>query len=132
MTMTNIRMKIAVAATVFGLGGLGGFAISSNPARNSQGTAQAQIAAPLASTTSPATAKAGDSAQQVSTRTSGAAAPPTVPAATTVPATYTPQPQVSSQLVSTRHVHTRTSGGSSGAGRGDHGRHTAGAEIERD
>ena len=43
MTMTNIRMKIAVAATVFGLGGLGGFAISSNPARNSQGTAQAQI-----------------------------------------------------------------------------------------
>ena len=126
MTMTNIRMKIAVAATVFGLGGLGGFAISSNPARNSQGTAQAQIAAPLASTTSPATAKAGYSAQQVSTRTSGAAAPPTVPA------TYTPQQQVSSQLVSTRHVRTRTSGGSSGAGRGDHGRHTAGAEIERD
>lgn len=98
MTMTNIRMKIAVAATVFGLGGLGGFAISSNPARNSQGTAQAQIAAPLASTTNPATAKAGNSAQQVSTR----------------------------------HVRTRTSGGSSGAGRGHHGRHTAGAEIERD
>lgn len=103
MTMTNIRMKIAVAATVFGLGGLGGFAISSNPARNSQGTAQAQIAAPLASTTNPATAKAGYSAQQVS-----------------------------SQRVSTRHVRTRTSGGSSGAGRGHHGRHTAGAEIERD
>ncbi len=129
--MTNIRMKIAVAATVFGLGGLGGFAISSNPARNSQGTAQAQIAAPLASTTNPATAKAGYSAQQVSTRTSGAAAPPTVPAATTVPATYTPVQQVSSQQV-TRHVRTRTSGGGSGAGRGHHGRHTAGAEIERD
>ena len=121
--MTNIRMKIAVAATVFGLGGLGGFAISSNPARYSQGAAQ--IAAPLASTSNPATAKAGYSAQQVSTRTSGAAAPPTAPAATTVPATYTAQ-----QQVSTRHVRTRTSGGG-GAGHRHHGRH-AGIEIERD
>ena len=53
--MTNIRMKIAVAATIFGLGGLGGFAISANPARN----APTQIAAPLASTANPASAKGG-------------------------------------------------------------------------
>ncbi len=118
--MTNIRMKIAVAATVFGLGGLGGFAISSNPARNSQ----AQVATPLASTANPASVKAGYSPQQVTTRTSGAAPP------TTVPATYTPQQQVSAQPVSTRHVRTRTSGGSSG--RGHHGGHHGGIEIERD
>ena len=34
--MKDFRTKIAVAAVVFGLGGLGGFAIASNPAGHGQ------------------------------------------------------------------------------------------------
>jgi len=43
--MTNIRVKIATAATILGLGGLGGFAMASNPARDVQGGAPTQVAA---------------------------------------------------------------------------------------
>lgn len=80
MAVTDIRTKIAVVATVFGLGGLAGFAMNSNPANTSQGGAQA----PLASTqvagaenaVRAAATPAAPSPQPISTHTSGAATAP--------------------------------------------------------
>lgn len=37
--MNNIRRKLAAGATILGLGGLAGFALGSNPARDPQGAA---------------------------------------------------------------------------------------------
>jgi hypothetical protein len=76
----DLRSKIAVAAVIFGLGGLGGFAIASNPA------SQQQVpAATIASQT-------GHGAVRVSTGASGAlgtpgintAGPPALPRATLI------------------------------------------------
>ena len=58
--MKDIRTKLAVAAVIFGLGGLGGYAMASNPA----GQARVQSAA-IASHT-------GQGGKVVTTRTSGA------------------------------------------------------------
>jgi hypothetical protein len=76
--VTNIRMKIAAAATIFGLGGLGGFAMASNPANNAQTVASGQtIAAPVTTHTSGsapvASVPTSSSTQPISTRTSGGA-----------------------------------------------------------
>jgi hypothetical protein len=69
----DLRTKIAVGAVVFGLGGLGGFAIASNPAGHGQATG------------TPATARTTQAAARVTTGTSGA---------TSVPATAAPVSQV--------------------------------------
>jgi hypothetical protein len=87
MTFTNIKTKLAVLATFVGLGGLGFFAMTSNPAYTTQAGGQA----PLVSTQ---VAGAGNSAKvaaaaptassaPISTRTSGGA---------TVPVSNTSQP----------------------------------------
>jgi hypothetical protein len=103
MTMTNIRMKIAAAATILGLGGLGGFAMASNPAGGAQGVAPTQIAATQAGS-------AAAASKPVVTRTSGAAAP-------TAPVT-TPATSATKALV------TRTSAATAGTNRRP--------EVERD
>jgi len=100
--MTNIRIKIATAATILGLGGLGGFAMASNPARDAQGVTAAQVPAAGAGSTT-----AG--ARPIVTQTSGAAAP-------TVPAMTRP-------ASATKSVVTRTSGAAGTTRR---------PEIERD
>lgn len=100
--MTNIRMKIAAAATILGLGGLGGFAMASNPAGGAQGVAPTQIAATQATATA--------ASKPVVTRTSGAAAP-------TAPVT-TPATSATKALV------TRTSAAAAGTNRRP--------EVERD
>jgi hypothetical protein len=58
------RTKLAIAAVIFGLGGLGGFAIASNPAQHGQAPS-AKIASASGSGTS-----------RVSTATSGAVSVP--------------------------------------------------------
>lgn len=93
--MTNIRMKIATAATILGLGGLGGFAMATNPARDGQGAA-AQVAATRTGSATAAT-------NPVVTRTSGAVSP-------AVPTTTRSTP-------ATRTVVTRTSGAAGAARR---------------
>ncbi len=93
--MTNIRVKIATAATILGLGGLGGFAMASNPARDAQGGSAVQVAATQARP-APATSQA------VVTGASGATST-AVPVAATRPASPA------------KPVVTHTSGG--GAGR---------------
>jgi hypothetical protein len=62
----DVRTKIAIAAVIFGLGGLGGYAIASNPAQ--QGAPAAVIAAHTTSGGVP----------QVSTGTSGAVNTPLI------------------------------------------------------
>jgi hypothetical protein len=56
----DLRTKLAVAAVVFGLGGLGGYAMASNPASHGQ------VAG------APATPHAAQAAARVTTGTSGA------------------------------------------------------------
>jgi hypothetical protein len=68
----DFRTKIAVAAVVFGLGGLGGFAIASNPAGHGQAAGTA------------ATSQVTQAAASVATGTSGATNTP----ATTTPASH--------------------------------------------
>jgi hypothetical protein len=63
----DYRSKIAVGAVIFGLGGLGGFAIASNPGH---GAAPAKIAA--------GTTQSAQTGQRVSTGTSGAVSAPVV------------------------------------------------------
>ncbi len=64
--MKDFRSKIAVGAVIFGLGGLGGFAIASNPG---QGAAPAaKIAA--------GTTQSAQTGQRISTGTSGAMSAP--------------------------------------------------------
>jgi hypothetical protein len=104
--MSDIRVKIATAATILGLGGLGGFAIASNPAANPV-TGQVQAAVGQS-----AAAPAGARTQPVVTGASGSAAT-TVPAASRMTRT-TAKPVV-----------THTSG-ASGA------RQASGEESERD
>ena len=65
--MKDLRTKIAIAAVIFGLGGLGGFAIASNPA---------QQQAPSAAIAAHATATGGT--PQISTGTSGAVSSPLI------------------------------------------------------
>lgn len=62
--MKDLRTKLALAAVIFGLGGLGGFAIASNPA---QQVPSAAIAA-----------HTGGGAPQISTGTSGAVSSPAI------------------------------------------------------
>ncbi len=108
--MTNIRVKIATAATILGLGGLGGFALASNPT-------PAAAPAPLTATQAQATsASAAGSAPATSTSvvTGASGAPaPTIPAATQ-------RASISKPVV------THTSGGGTGSRRhasgGDEGR----------
>ena len=52
LTMNDIRTKFAVILTVLGLGGLGGFALGSNPARDAQATQVQAAAAPISTHTS--------------------------------------------------------------------------------
>ena len=68
--MKDIRTKIAIAAVVFGLGGLGGFAIASNPANQHQ--------LPGAAITS----QAGPGTPRVTTGASGAVTAPAINAPT--------------------------------------------------
>ena len=63
--MKDVRTKIAIAAVIFGLGGLGGYAIASNPAQ--QGAPAAVIAA-----------HTSGGVPQVSTGTSGAVNTPLI------------------------------------------------------
>ena len=63
--MKDFRSKIAIAAVIFGLGGLGGFAIASNPA-------QQVPSAAIAAHTS------GGGVPQISTGTSGAVNTPLI------------------------------------------------------
>ena len=64
--MKDFRTKIALAAVIFGLGGLGGFAIASNPAQ------QQVPAAAIAAHTS------AGGVPQISTGTSGAVNSPVI------------------------------------------------------
>ena len=64
--MKDLRSRIAIAAVIFGLGGLGGFAMGSNPASHQQVPGAA-----IASHTS-------QSGPRVSTGTSGAVSTPVV------------------------------------------------------
>lgn len=109
--MSNIRIKIATAATILGLGGLGGFAMASNPARDAQGVAAAQVAANRAGSPSAAT-------NPVVTQTSGAASP-------AVPTTTRSTP-------ATRTVVTRTSGAAGTGHRPEIGERDDGAAIYQD
>ena len=68
--MKDLRSKLAVAAVIFGLGGLGGFAIASNPAHHGQ-VPNAKVAA-----------QTNQSGQRVTTGTSGAVSAPTLNAPT--------------------------------------------------
>jgi hypothetical protein len=64
--MKDLRSRIAIAAVIFGLGGLGGFAMASNPASHQQVPSAA-----IASHT-------GQSVPRVSTGTSGAVSAPAI------------------------------------------------------
>ncbi|HSD25273.1 MAG TPA: hypothetical protein VLB79_13210 [Solirubrobacterales bacterium] len=64
--MKDFRSKIAVAAVIFGLGGLGGYAIASNPGHGA--APAARIAAQTGQTPQPG--------QRISTGTSGAVSAP--------------------------------------------------------
>jgi len=98
--MTNIRVKIATAATILGLGGLGGFAMASNPAYHAQPGGTAQIASTQAGSVQ--TAGSGSaSARPIVTGASGA--------------TSTVVPAASRPASAAKPVVTHTSGG--GAGR---------------
>ena len=66
--MKDFRSKIAVATVIFGLGGLGGFAIASNPGHGA--TPAAKIAA--------GTTQSAQTGQRISTGTSGAVSAPVV------------------------------------------------------
>ena len=70
MNVKDFRTKVAIAAVIFGLGGLGGFAIASNPAHRGH-VPDAKIAA-----------QTNQSGQRVTTGTSGAVSPPTLNAPT--------------------------------------------------
>ena len=97
--MTNIRVKIATAATILGLGGLGGFAMASNPAYDTNASPPTQVAA-----TQPVSAPPSGSAPATSR--------PTVTGASGATSTVTP---LAAQPVSAvKHVVTRTSGGGAG------------------
>jgi hypothetical protein len=63
----DLRTKLAIAAVIFGLGGLGGFAIASNPAQQ-----QVPSAAISAHTTS------ASGTPQIQTGTSGAVSSPVI------------------------------------------------------
>ena len=78
--MTNIRVKIATAATILGLGGLGGFAMASNPAYDTQASAPIQVAATQAGSARQA-GSAPATSQPIVTGASGATSP-AVPLAT--------------------------------------------------
>ena len=65
--MKDLRSRIAIAAVIFGLGGLGGFAMGSNPAGHQQ--------VPGAAVTASHTSQSGP---RVSTGTSGAVSTPVV------------------------------------------------------
>ena len=78
--MTNIRVKIATAATILGLGGLGGFAMASNPAYDTQASAPIQVAATQAGSARQA-GSAPATSQFIVTGASGATSP-AVPLAT--------------------------------------------------
>ena len=92
--MNTIRTRIAVAAVFVGLGGLGGYAMATNPARDAQGIAQ-RVASTQAGPNAATTAT-----RPVVTQTSGAPAPTATAVAATSPAT--------------RPVVTHTSGGGPG------------------
>ena len=62
--MKDLRSRIAIAAVIFGLGGLGGFAMGSNPAGQQQVPARGDRLAP------------SQSGPRVSTGTSGAVSTP--------------------------------------------------------
>ena len=83
--MTNpesISTKIAIAATFLGLGGLGGFAMASNPAYTQQDAApKTAVVQPAAQ--GAATSAAAPATKPVSTHTSGSA--PTIGNAQAVP-----------------------------------------------
>ena len=64
--MKDFRSKLAVAAVIFGLGGLGGFAIASNPAQQGQVPA-AKIAS-----------HSGSANPRISTGASGAVSAPPI------------------------------------------------------
>jgi hypothetical protein len=64
----DFRSKIAVAAVIFGLGGLGGFAIASNPGHG----------AASAATIAAQTTQSAQTGQRISTGTSGAVSAPVV------------------------------------------------------
>jgi hypothetical protein len=69
--MKDVRTKLAIAAVIFGLGGLGGYAIASNPAKAGH-VPSAKIAS-----------QSGAGTSRISTGTSGAVSAPTLnPAAT--------------------------------------------------
>lgn len=77
--MKDFRTKIAIAAVIFGLGGLGGFAMSSNPAGQRPVTV-----APAAAHT-----QGSPGSSPVTTGTSGATSSPLInaPATQTLPRT---------------------------------------------
>ncbi len=103
--MTNIRVKIATAATVVGLAGLGGFAMASNPARDAPAGAAGSLAA--AQTGSVAAAQTGSApatSHPVVTGTSGATA-------TTVPVANTQSAAATQPIHTARRAVTHTSGG---------------------
>lgn len=62
--MQDPRTKLAIAAVIFGLGGLGGYAIASNPAQTGH-VPSARIAS-----------QSGSGASRISTGTSGAVSAP--------------------------------------------------------
>ncbi len=99
--MTNIRVKMATAATILGLGGLGGFAMASNPAYDTQSSAPVQVATTQAGS-APATS------QPIVTAASGAASQ-AVPIAT--------QPVASAAKPVVTHVSGGGAGGSRTLGR---------------
>ena len=66
--MKDFRSKIAVAAVIFGLGGLGGFAIASNPRHG----------AASAATIAAQTTQSAQTGLRISTGTSGAVSAPVV------------------------------------------------------
>src|SRR5689334_12424970 len=92
MTMNTVRARIATAAVFVGLGGLGSYAMATNPARDAQG------AAPRVASTQGASA--ATTSTPVVTQSSGAPLP-------TVPA-------VAQAAPATKPVVTHTSGGGPG------------------
>ena len=62
--MKDLRTKLAIAAVIFGLGGLGGYAMASNPAQGGH-VPSAKIAS-----------QSGPGASRISTGTSGAVSAP--------------------------------------------------------
>jgi hypothetical protein len=90
--MTNVRTRVAAVATIIGLGGLGGFAMATNPARDSNGAAHVQVASTRAGS--------GPATQPVATHTSGA--------------TATKAPATSLVTRPAKPVVTRSSGGTAG------------------